>query len=261
MPDNLEKLIDTVRSSKKYQHIAADFVARLAARELHAQPNLKAAIKSTKNKLHQTAAVYQNRMRYDDWLHQLQTTDDPQSTCRDILPAHTSTAERVPILDEFFATCLAELAPVHSVLDIACGLNPLAVPWMPLAEGATYHAYDIFDDLAAFLNQALPLLGVGGHAHSLDIGQHIPRQDAQVALILKTLPCLEQVDKSISLRLMEQLNTPYLLVSFPVRSIGGRQKGMATHYDAHFRALLAEKPWRIQRFDFDTELAYLVHKS
>ena len=52
--------------------------------------------------------------------------------CLERMRGHASTQERLPILEEFFQTTLASIAPVESVLDLACGLNPLALPWMPL---------------------------------------------------------------------------------------------------------------------------------
>ena len=51
-----------------------------------------------------------------------------------------------------------------------------------------------------------------------------------------------------------------LIISFPAQSLGGRNKGMAGHYDTHFRALVADKPWQIERFDFATELVFRVIK-
>ena len=35
------------------------------------------------------------------------------------------------------------------ILDLACGLNPLAAAWMPLAPGATYHAVDVYQDMVS----------------------------------------------------------------------------------------------------------------
>ena len=47
---------------------------------------------------------------------------------------HSSTRERLPILEQFYARALADIPPARVVLDLACGLNPLALAWMPLGE-------------------------------------------------------------------------------------------------------------------------------
>ena len=154
----------------------------------------------------------------------------------------------------------APIAPVTSVIDLACGLNPLAIPWMPLAPGAPYAAYDVYADMVAFLDAALALLPVDGHAAQRDVLRAVPQAPAQVAFLLKAIPCLEQIDPAAVRRLLATVPAAHLLVSFPVRSLGGRGKGMPAHYAAHFEALVAEHGWAVQRFAFATELAYLVSR-
>ncbi len=257
----LDTLVKHVLESRKYRRIAPDVVARIGAWELKHQPNFDAAVKATKNKLHQTASAYlASEIDYGKQLTLLETADDRRAVCRQVMRLHSSTAERLSILDTFFTTTLASLGPVTSVLDIACGLNPLALPWLPLAAGCTYHAYDIFSDMIAFLNAWFALAGVQGQAHLADIGTAIPSQPAQIALILKTLPCLEQADKTLSERLLDAIQAPHLLISFPVRSLGGKQKGMADTYTRRMEELTTGRNWTVQRFEFDTELAFLVSR-
>ena len=81
-----------------------------------------------------------------------------------------------------------------------------------------------------------------------------------MAFILKAIPCLEQVDKSAGLRLLETINADYLVVSFPAHSLGGKNKGMTANYESRFYKLVTHKPWSIQRFEFPGELVFLVSK-
>ena len=53
----------------------------------------------------------------------------------------------------------------------------------------------------------------------------------------------------------------YLLVSFPAHSIGGRDKGMAAHYEEGFLQAMHGRTWPVQRFAFASELAFLVWKG
>jgi 16S rRNA (guanine(1405)-N(7))-methyltransferase len=147
------------------------------------------------------------------------------------------------------------------VLDLACGLNPLAIPWMPLAPGAAYTACDVYADLADFLDGCWPRFGVAGRAfvHSLLDGP--PPVRADVALLLKALPCLEQLDRSISLPLLDAIDAPLLFVSFPGQSLGGREKGMRENYAERFRALVAARPWQIEQHDFGSEIVFRVRKA
>ena len=182
------------------------------------------------------------------------------AACKMVMAAHASTRERLPILEAFYAATFAELPPIHSVLDLACGLNPLAIPWMPLAEGASYIACDIYTDMVDFLSEALPLLSVNGEARVCEVVGAPPGDAVDLALVLKTIPCLEQVDKEAGARLLESLNAKYLLVSFPVSSLGGREKGMAENYEARFWELVEGRGWEVERFEFESELAFVVKK-
>jgi 16S rRNA (guanine(1405)-N(7))-methyltransferase len=264
--DALDRLVLAVQSSAKYAGVSEVFVRRVGAAELSKRRSLKEAIKATKNKLHQVGGAYLEAAQdYPRWLATLQQAaaqGDPalRDACRAIMARHASTRERLPILETFFAATLADIAPVQSVLDVACGLNPLAIPWMPLATGATYLACDIYTDMMDFIGAFLGLAGVDGRAFICDAVGEPPGQRAQVALILKTIPCLEQVSKAAGLRLLDAVRADYALISFPARSLGGRDKGMVAHYEARLGALLAERRWPVQRFEFETELAFLVDR-
>ncbi len=93
-----------------------------------------------------------------------------------------------------------------------------------------------------------------------DLSETIPEEKVHLALLLKAIPCLEQLDKQLPLRLLKEIRAQHLLVSFPVASLGGRGKGMRANYEKHFMQLVEGHPWKVQRFEFLGELAYLVTK-
>lgn len=264
---DIDALIAAVSKSAKYRHVCADVVRGIGERELAKGRRLKDAIKATKKKLHQVGGAYlEGGMDYAAWLDDLRAASgggegDFRWACAQTMRHHASTKERFPILDEFYATVLAELPPVHSVLDLACGLNPLAIPWMGLPDGAAYYAYDIYEDMVDFLRAFMKLTQVDGRAAACDVLQSCPNPRVDLALVLKSIPCLEQIDKSAGARLLDMIDADYLLISFPVHSLGGRDKGMPTNYEARFRELVAGKDWSIKRFEFATELAFLISKA
>ncbi|HVU13666.1 MAG TPA: hypothetical protein VHD90_20440 [Phototrophicaceae bacterium] len=257
---DLDQVVDAVLASRKYRHVAPEFVRKMAAEA--ANKSLRAAVKATKNRLHQVAGAYlSDPPNYAAWLERLAAVSSPderRTVARALMQTHASTRERLPILDQFYATALAEISPIYSVLDLACGLNPLAIPFMPLAENAAYYACDIYTDLADFFNHAFPLLGVSGSAWALDVTQTIPQQKVDLALIIKAIPCLQQIDKEIGRRLLDGVQADHILVSYPAQSLGGKSKGMRANYEAQFNELVAGRNWTIRRYDFPTELAFLI---
>jgi 16S rRNA (guanine(1405)-N(7))-methyltransferase len=271
--DHLDELVTAVLASTKYRHMSPELVRAVGASELAKRRSIKEAVKGAKNKLHQVAGMYlPTAVNYASWLSQLASalesndSDTVSSACRQVMAHHASTRERLSILDEFYATTLAGIGPIHRILDIACGLNPLSLSWMPLAEGAVYYAYDIYADMVAFLASFFGLERLHGRSHTvghavvLDVIDAAPSQPADVALILKAIPCLEQIDKTAGARLLRSVPADHLLVSFPVYSLGGRGKGMTENYEARFRALIEDTNWSVERFEFATELVFRVSK-
>ena len=265
MSDDLDRLLAAVRASAKYAALDEGLIRDVGAKALTRHASLKAAIKATKGKLHQVAAAYSERgLDHGVALAELRAAggnpDSIRQVCARLLAGHASTRERLPILAEFYSTLLAPLGPITHVLDLACGLNPLAIPWMPLAAGCRYDAYDVDAALVRFLDAALPLLSVEGHAHVANLASEggLPggTEAADVALLLKGLPCLERLERDAGRHLLSAVRARCVIVSFPVTSLGGRGKGMAAHYEAHLRTLVADQPWQVERFLFSTELAF-----
>jgi 16S rRNA (guanine(1405)-N(7))-methyltransferase len=257
-----------VLTSSKYKDVSADLIRSIGARELAKRSSLKEAVKATKSKLHQVGGAYlADREDYAGWLHELERLfrsgdqDAFLAYLRKVMSYHASTRERLPILDQFYKTILADLPPIHRVLDVACGFNPLALPWMPLARPIEYYAYDIYKDMLVFLENFMSLIQIQGQAQVCDIIQSCPTTPVDIAFVLKALPCLEQIDKSASAALLHRLNAKYIVVSFPVHSLGGRTKGMEANYEARFRSLVEGTAWGIKKFEFATELVFLVVKS
>lgn len=263
----VQLLVEAVLASSKYKFVDIDFIKYIGTQELSKQRNLKEAIKATKNKLHQVGGAYQTSTpHYSLWLDELKFAKRSgdqkhfRETCHWIMQNHSSTRERLPILEQFYSTIFAQLPTINSIIDIACGLHPLAIPWMPVGEHVEYFAYDIYEDMIAFLNGSLSLMPVQGYAEVLDVIHSCPTQKVDVAFILKAIPCLEQVDKSTGLHLLESINADYLVVSFPAQSLGGKNKGMVPNYESRFYKQVAHKSWSIQRFEFPGELVFLVSK-
>ncbi len=259
----LQALVDAVSASAKYRQVSLDLIRSIGQRELSIRPSWKAAVKATKNKLHQVGAAYQNRkMDYAQALDMLRDSVDSPSefrrACREIMDWHTSTRERLPILEDFFGEILRHVESIQTVMDVACGLNPLAFPWMPFDNQVKYVAYDIYADAMHFVQEFMGLISINGRAEVRDVLHDTPAEPVDLAFILKTLPCLEQLDKSASSTLLDAVQARYLLISYPVTSLGGRRKGMVSNYDAHFRGLADGRRWQVKRFEFATELAFLV---
>jgi 16S rRNA (guanine(1405)-N(7))-methyltransferase len=285
----IDAVVDAILAAPKYRSIAPTLVRTLAVRELAVRRNLREAIKATKNRLHQVVGAYvEQRIDVERWLTLLQRgTALPPVTPSDetllqaaqanprvahldasflcatlyLMAQHASTRERLPFLLHFYATIYAALPPIRSVLDVGCGLNPLAIPWMPLADDAVYYASDIDSALIEFIGRFMALIGIPGNAEVRDQTTDPGGPPVDLALALKIAPVLDQIERGAAARLVETLDAPFVLVSYLVQTLGGRRKGMGATYERQFEALVAGRQWDVQRFVFPGELAFLIRKD
>jgi len=263
----LGQLVKAVLKSPKYRNVCEDLIRNIGERELSKQRKLKTAVKATKNKLHQIGGAYfLKKPEYGAWLEKLREAEKSgneklfRTVCAEIMSHHYSTRERLNILDEFYLGIFSFLPLVNSIVDVACGLHPLAISWMPISRRVKYYAYDVYKDMIDFLNEFMAIRNVQGCAEARDIVQHPPEAKADLAFVLNTIPCLEQIEKSAGMKVLESINSKFLAVSFPVKTLGGREKDMRKHYEATFNKLMLQKDWKIQRLEFSSELVFLVTK-
>lgn len=177
------------------------------------------------------------------------------------LERHASTRERLPIAEEFFRTAFAGCPGVRSVLDLGCGLNPFFLPLMP-ASIERYTALDMDGEAAALLNRYFAERGLPQEASLADWCKE-PRRSRRIWLFCSNLfPVLEQQKKGRSLELLSELRSRVACVSFPLRSLSGKRKGMEESYTVFFEGLLGGSGWRVQeKRSFPGELLYVLSRG
>jgi len=264
----IDQLLKAILKSSKYRNLCEDLIMNIGRRELSKRQDLRTAVKSTKNKLHQIGGAYfLQRPNYKLWLENLRRAKRSRNkdlflkACAQVMSYHYSTKDRLNILDQFYAKIFSLLPPVHSIMDVACGFHPLSIPWMPLSGKVTYYAYDIYKDLIDFLNDFITITDTQGYAETRDVLQNAPKVRTDMAFLLDALPCFEQIEKSAGSKILESINATFLLVSFPVRSLGGKKKDMRRHYTAYFDKLRQGKNWTVQELEFSSELLFLIAKK
>ncbi|MEM7153962.1 MAG: 16S rRNA methyltransferase [Myxococcota bacterium] len=261
----LDEVVRAVAASKRYRSVHEATVRRIATEQLAAAGGRgPEAIKRTKRALHQIFGAYLPRPpRYARLLERLTGADseaERREALRQAMAQHASTRERLDHLEPFYERLREHVGTPGSVLDLACGLGPLASPWLGLSGGASYHAWDIDVAMVEFVGQCLSHLGLTAEAGAVDLLDVPAWPQTDVALVLKTLPCLEQQHAGSSDTLLAAIPAPTLVVSFPTRSLSGRAKGMHATYARGFEALLAARGWEAESFEVGPELVYVVKR-
>lgn len=261
----LDEVVAAVQQGAKYSAVDSGLIGALAIQELTKGRKPKDTVKEVKSRLHQSvAAYYAGRPDFAAWrelLAQAGDLDALRTACCAVLGMHHSTRERLPSLDTFYAAVLNDLRGVESVLDLGCGLNPLALPWMGLPATTTYLACDVDHAQMAFLSWWFAFQQRPGRAFVCNLLDGAPQftDRVDVAFLLKIVPCLEQQDRRGVERLLDDLAARVLVISFPAQSLGGRRKGMVDTYTRRMDELVAGRRWQVVRFDFPSEVIFRVH--
>jgi 16S rRNA (guanine(1405)-N(7))-methyltransferase len=132
---------------------------------------------------------------------------------------------------------------------------------MGLSAETTYLAYDVDRRLIDLVDGALTLAEQPHVAALRDVVADPPAERADVALLLKSAPCLEQQAPGSSRRLLKRLDAGWLVVSYPTKSLGGAGKGMLATYRAQFQALVGGWLDVVQELLFPNELVYVARRS
>jgi 16S rRNA (guanine(1405)-N(7))-methyltransferase len=267
MGTEIDQVVTAVRESRKYRHICPDTILRTATWAAARSRSAKEATKRAKRKLHQVYGAY-----LDGWdpgaLSELvegvphgADLESVRPICTAVMQQHTSTRERLDVIEGFYGKILGVTGVPRRVLDLGCGLHPFALPWMGLPEDVEYAAWDIDGRVVALVNGFFARVGLPQAARCQDVFAAEAGDEVDLAFLLKMLPCLEQQEKGSGARLLGRIRAPFVVVSFPARSLGGRDKGMAAHYGGTMEATLSDSGWRAEKIEAGRELLYVIDKT
>ena len=215
--------------SKKYNMLHPELLQRICEET----PDLKAA----KTRLHQLYGAYVNESSHKKAAALLAQRDYDA-----ILRLHASTRERLPHYPEIcnFIKSHTGEDNIKTILDLGCGFNPFALHFWRLPALTAYHACDIDTRTAALLNSFFEIHGLPQTAECADLIAETPAPTADIVLIFKLLPVLEAQKVGRGYELLREVEGRFVVVSYPLKSLGGRSKGMERNYSAGFMAAVGE---------------------
>ena len=261
----IESIVTAIKSSKKYRDTHEETIRELATVALSRHKKPKDATKAVRKRLHSIMAPYLGDPDYTAVSTDLAAafaagdTIKIKEICHDALYSHLSTRERLPIMEAFYRQIFEITGIPNRILDIACGLNPLAFPWMGLPNTIEYVAYDIHEPRINFINHYFQLQGLPQLAHIQDVALHFPQEKADVALFLKEMPRFERNYPDTGRNFLAALPVKFLVISFPAISThGGRN--LTARYREFFNQLTEGFSWRTSELMFAGELVFIAEK-
>jgi len=264
---DIKSLIKRILDGRKYRDsgLNPDTIRDLILQEAPRYQSSKKLLKSVKRKLHNIVAPYLGEPDYEILTAKLEQINNPspespeiKSFCEAVLAEHASTQERLPYMEDFYNRLFQRTGIPNIVLDLACGLHPLAFPWMGLPLSVQYHAYDIIQPRIDFINFYFTIIGLEPLAENRDILVNPPGIKADLGLIFKEAHRMEKRQPGCNRRLWADLKVETLAISLPTQNLSGTHSLLNQHRDL-VHDNLPEKHV-VEEISIENEIVFLIRK-
>jgi 16S rRNA (guanine(1405)-N(7))-methyltransferase len=163
-------------------------------------------------------------------------------------------------MEAFYARIFAHTGIPDAILDLACGLNPLAFPWMGLPLTTRYHAYDIHAPRVALINHYFSRQGLQPLAAVQDVIVSPPPIEAPVAFFFKEAHRFEQRQRGVNRAFWQALRVRWLVVTLPAASLTGRHDKSDQHRRLVYNTI-GDLPWTVVEEQVGQEMIFLIQKG
>lgn len=201
-------------------------------------------------------------------LNEISTYDDEKINL--ILASHQSSYERLNYYQEIYKKIFSilfdlKLKKDFSILDLACGFNPIAYKYLPI-KPTYYLASDLSNQDMNFIKDFFIKTKISGDAISLDLTnlKSIEKlnslQNFDVCFLFKALDSLESSSRHISKKLISNLNCKFFVVSFPTKTLGGKKQILESKR-SWFEKFCEKNNYILHTTDLNNELFYIFSKQ
>ncbi|MGB4594352.1 MAG: hypothetical protein WBI14_00410 [Anaerolineaceae bacterium] len=267
--EHFPALIERVKRSRKYRDLGLpnDMLLDLLEKEALKSSSTTDLDDRFRAKLHNIIAPYLETIDYELQIERLQK--QPELLCdlaheknwaESLLSNHASSRERLPFLTELYETIWTEIGIPTSILDLACALDPLGLPWMKLPDTTSYLAFDIHKPRVDFLNVYFGLTHPNAKAFQQDILINPPEVQADVAFFFKEAHRMEKREPGILPQFFESIPASVLVVSLPATDLKGHHS-LDTYHGNLIHNAIDSKPWQTTEAQVGGELLFFIRKT
>lgn len=262
-----DQILERVASSRKYRNLGIpvetirDLITRASKKT--ADPDRIEEI--VREKMHNLVAPYLGDPDYlesSSTLEALNFSDsgEVKGYCTGLLNSHSSTRERLPLLDYFYTQLFALTGVPGSIQDLACGLNPFSLPWMNIPRMTIFRVFDLQKPRMKLIDQFIRKFGQAGTAETRDILIDPPLAEVDMTFFFKEAHRFDQRQRGCNREFFHSLKTKWLIVSLPTASLTGRRSMLEQD-----RRLIAESTsgmnWEINEILFENEILFCIQKA
>ena len=250
-----ENVIEKIQQKKEFKYLDNSFIAEILSNYIKKynlklenlkEKEIKILVKEIRAKLRLYTGRFQVSLK-----KRLQLLE--QNKINELLSTHFSTAERLDFYPKLKQ--LMKSLKIKSILDLACGLNPIAIANQEIE----FYASDIDKENLILVEIFFKKNKIQGKTFVCDIRKikdNLPEID--LTLLLKILDILEKPYEVTEI-LIEKIKSKYFLISFATKTLSG--KPMKNPRRFWLERLLNTKKLVYQVFSSKNEIFYLIEKG
>lgn len=222
----------------------------------------KLALKEVRKKLREIYGVFiqKNYGKRESLLKKLNEKNSKEILPK-LLSLHQSTKERLPYHKEIYKKIFEITGKQKTILDLACGLNPLSYRW--LGYKPKYIASDISEKDLEFIQSFFSKNKINGKTIKIDL---VTEQDkiknikSDLCFLFKALDSLETRKRHVSKELIKKINAKWIVVSFSKVSLGGGKR-ITKSKRSWIMNFLKKKGFSYKEFEVPNEFFFVAKKD
>jgi 16S rRNA (guanine(1405)-N(7))-methyltransferase len=268
-PATFVAMIEKTQTSAKYRalDLPRELLEDILSQEASLSQNTTDLERRFREKLHNIIAPYLEEINYPLETEKLQhfATTKPdregwKSYCSTLMARHASMRERLPYLEPFAAFLNPYIQQSKIVLDLACALDPLILPWLEINVQPELLCYDIQSPRIDFLNHFFKAFYPTGIAIRQDVLADPPKENADLAIFLKEAHRFEKRRPGCNRAFFQALPAKILIISLPAQDLAGKHS-----LEAYHSRLIAEATaglgWDCSKTCIGNELIFVIKKD
>ena len=253
-----EEIKNNIQSSR-YSVVNDQTVTSLIEKESLKYKKKKDIENSVRAKLHAWITMFYEN--YSKFLKNIDSVEIDDDFLNEILKNHVSTRERFDFLQEFYKDIDAHADNVKTITDLGAGFNPIAYYLYSNNKDVKYFAYDIEKKGIELLNACFNKLKIDYYAKEKDVSINVNFEESDMFFMFKLLPLLEQQKKGSSIELVKNVKTKKICITYPTRTLSGKNVGMYAKYKNDIQALMQACDLKlIFEKEYKNEILFILEK-
>lgn len=256
MPLTEKELLKKIKEKKEFQGLADKIVEKALKEYIKkynlsikniSSPQAKIIVKEIRSHLRNLVGRFQKSIKDRNKFLESGQIDK-------LLKTHISTAERIKTYP-FLKKLIKKISP-DSILDLGCGLNPIALATLKIK----YYASDIKEDELEIIERFFKKRNIKGKTFVYDltnVKNDLPK--VELCLLFKVLDIIDDKNHKISEDILLKVPCKKILISFATKKLSGRAMNFPERI--WFEKLLKKHNLEFKKYERENEIFYLIEKS